>query len=269
MAADGAFEWTEIEAAPEGVRRAAAKHGLGSRFVKYRTTVGRGLATVLKLVGTGLVAALFGGIALHAFGDDSPVIGLLTGAVAAASLYTMIPMVRSLVKFRDEIYLLDAGLVQLSGRRARVFPWSTVEAYSDVTRWVKGGTTQSIDYKFTVRTPDGAAVVLDNHTTWDIDKLGAHIQGAVAQHQLPLTAARVEGGETVTFGRFGVNRQGITDAGRLVPWSEVDAIHHAAGQIGFRRRGVRKPITVLTSKIPNGQVFAALAQTTLLASRGR
>lgn len=271
MAEGTAPTWTEIDAAPEQVRRAAAEYGLGSWFLVYETTSRRAAITAARVLGLVTLCLVFCALAVAGF-DDEPYasILILVAMVSWASL-VLRAMVRSLVHFGDQIYLLEAGLVQVHRRGTSVFPWATTQMYSNVTRWVRAGTddTHSMDYKFTLRGPAGEALVVDNYTSWNVEQLGTRIHTAITRAQLPLAAERLARGETVTFGRFGVDQHGLTAGGKLRPWNEVHAIVHADGRIGFQWRGGSHADIAPISATPNARVFAELARTTLLATRER
>ncbi|MFD0362774.1 DUF6585 family protein [Nocardia sp. GCM10030253] len=269
MGKDRATTWLEVDKAPDEVQRAAAKAGLGSRYIEYRAGISRGLATAFKVICFGLYVFVMAAFLRYSLRDGNVYLILLFGSLLVVTAVYMCVIARALMAVGDKVYLFDSGLVHRSrAGRVRIFQWPTIAVYRDISRTVRGGQTMWVDYKFTLRRPDGQSLVVNHNMYWDIEKLGGHIENAVTHAQLPVAAEAVSGGEPVDFGRFRIDTHGITDRKGLVPWSEVDAIHMANGQVGVWRRRKRRQTKEWIRKVPNVHVFVALAQTMLLASRG-
>ncbi|WP_232666889.1 DUF6585 family protein [Pseudonocardia sp. TRM90224] len=253
---------------PDTVRTAALAYDLGARCLVHRVTPGRMAVTAAKGILTAALTAFLAYLCATAAADGSIFPAVLTGALAVAGVVFLATIVRAVRATGDTIYRFDSGLVHQRRAATRVFRWDDVQLYRDVVRNVgRGGGTVSMEYTYTVRRPDGEAVVLDHNMYWDIAELAKDVEQAVIDARFPLAIQTVMDGGTVGFGRFGVDLAGIRDGDDVVRWDDVDRVEIADGYIGIEQLTKRRTPRYPVRSIPNVVVFAGLVETVLGATR--
>jgi serine/threonine protein kinase len=110
-------------------------------------------------------------------------------------------------------------------------------------------------------------------TAVTIEQMGRILLAKVASVQLPVAIKRYNAGETLSFGPFKIDSDGISMGRDSLAWIEVRDIQTRAGAVTVWRRGKRwSPWkTASVSQIPNHVVFEMLTRTILhqRASVGR
>ncbi|WNF28649.1 hypothetical protein RI138_18420 [Streptomyces sp. C11-1] len=91
---------------------------------------------------------------------------------------------------------------------------------------------------------------------------GDHIQGRVTQAQLGGAIARVQQGESVNFGPYTVNRDGVSDKKYSAAWPEIIEIGFGAGAFMFNghQRRSTVPEGAEVFRIPNLDLFVKLCR---------
>lgn len=91
---------------------------------------------------------------------------------------------------------------------------------------------------------------------------GDHIQGCVTGAQLPATIARIERGESLSFGPYTVDRQGVSDKKYAAAWTEITEIGFTMGAFMFNghQRRSTAPESAQAYRIPNLDLFVKLCR---------
>lgn len=265
------MNWAAVGEESDEIQRAAAKAALGTRFVAFEAEISRFTLTLVKFTGALALTVVMAATAIGARQDVVSVLFLLTAMIAVSGAVKTYLYARALPAVGDRILVFDAGLIRhRRAGRIEVFPWSRTSVYRDITRHLTGpsGWTLWSETKYTLRDTGGGELVVNHDMYWKIANLGSAVESGIATTRLPIEADAVNRGRTADFGYFQVDLEGITAGKSLLPWHEIASIHLADGEIGVKRhrrgRTTMRPI----SSIPNVNVFVALAQTMLIASRG-
>ncbi|MFG3406854.1 DUF6585 family protein [Streptomyces sp. NPDC048142] len=91
---------------------------------------------------------------------------------------------------------------------------------------------------------------------------GEHIQGRVTHAQLAGTIARIQQGESVGFGPYTVDRDGVSDKRRSATWPEVIEVGLHSGSLVFNgpQRRSKAPEHADVFRIPNLDLFMKLCR---------
>ncbi|MBN1180029.1 MAG: hypothetical protein JXD18_12525 [Anaerolineae bacterium] len=144
--------------------------------------------------------------------------------------------------------------------KTTVFRWDDVTAvWQNVTRHYRNGVYTGTTHVYTVQTGDGKKVafndVLDN-----IEGLGLKIQQECTNRLLPLALQAYDRGETLTFGKLGVSKAGMSKGDKdLLPWDEIKGVSLDKGIISIKKEGKwLRWSSVTVPQIPNIFVFTAI-----------
>lgn len=102
----------------------------------------------------------------------------------------------------------------------------------------------------------------------DAAELGTTIIQETSRYLLPKFTARYQEGETVTFGKLGLDQQGLLWESAQLPWSQVQAIKVAQGTIEIIASDAQSDKLTTWRKInplalPNSMLFLSLVETIL------
>ncbi|MFI8977352.1 DUF6585 family protein [Nocardia asteroides] len=264
------MNWTEVGAEPEDIQRAAAKAGLGTRFIEFHAETSRFALTLIKCAGALVLTVAMAATAIGSRHDVLSVLFLLTATIAISGAVKTFLYARALPSVGDRILIFDAGLIRHRRSGHQVFAWANTEVLRDITRHLNapGGSTLWSETKYTLRRSDGTELVVNHDMYWKITELGTAVETAITTTQLPIAAEKVNRGEAVDFGYFRVDLDGITAGKNFLAWHDIAAIHLADGEVGVQQRRLGRTKKRPISGVPNVNVFAALTQTMLIASRG-
>ncbi|HEY7346942.1 MAG TPA: DUF6585 family protein [Ktedonobacterales bacterium] len=158
------------------------------------------------------------------------------------------------------IYVYTDGWVFLKGNQAIPCRWDQVAfVWQRIIRYYRNGVYAGTSYKYTVQRADGVQMVLTN-VFRNVNQLGDRIQSEVTSRLTPQALAAVRAGQTLPFGRFSINWQGLATPKEVIPWSEAPQVSIGSGWVTIQRRGQRKgtPYGKVDS-IPNLYVFLKVA----------
>ncbi|MER5638502.1 DUF6585 family protein [Kitasatospora sp. NPDC002227] len=183
-------------------------------------------------------------------------------------------------KWREHrLHLYTGGLVVIGPDSPPVaYDWTHTRALR-YYRTVNGGL---IDARYTLIGPDGSALNIGPGARPVPKKLqerlgitsltrgapfqypgdwGDYLQSGITRAQLPTAWSRVTGGETLNFGPFTVDRDGVTDRKRTLAWSAVSEVRTSNGFVKIDGHEKRE-ISYLESAadVPNLLLFLNLCQ---------
>lgn len=148
------------------------------------------------------------------------------------------------------LILYETAIVQVSDDQFTVIPWEQV-------RELTAGTNRK---PWQITAQDGRKV---DFSTWLEDQPAA-LQTAIERviaTMLPRFVERIEKGETVEFGKFGVSQRSVFFKGNELPWDQVTSMKLVVGtQSAFHifRGGVLPWCNYDLMRAPNGRVAEVL-----------
>jgi hypothetical protein len=105
-------------------------------------------------------------------------------------------------------------------------------------------------------------------TAVTIEQLGRMLESGVTRDQFPRAIDSFNAGQPVSFGPLTVDRTGISVAGQLARWSEIQSVRTQNGSVRIRKADKRLAWKSLpVSVIPNYFVFDALVHAILPSGR--
>ncbi|NDJ55306.1 MAG: hypothetical protein GYB68_19720 [Chloroflexi bacterium] len=214
----------------------------------------------LGLIGGGLFTLLSLGVAFDDLGAG--VFGLVCfGGLSLICLVGLIGMIvwATRTKVRT-VSIHPEGIVDISGQKEVVLRWEDVkEMYYAVTQHKSYGVNTYRSHSYTVVSYAGDKLVYGNGFS-DIEKIGEALASRITATLLPKIIERIQSGETVAFGKLGMNRQGIVKGSQTVPWDEIEEVKLRQGFISIRKQGKWFNWTgIAVSNTPNVFVFLSLA----------
>jgi len=251
-----------VNMAPQGslpmpVQQAAMAQQLGAFMKGYKATL------VRMILGTIVFAALglfFVALAINTSGDGSGiaiggVLGLLSFGLTAFFIYRIVQAAG------QQIYLFQQGIVIEHKGQVQAFPWNqATEVWQSITRHYTNGVYTGTTYQYTLQRGDGYKIKLDN-TTKGIAELGQAVTRGITQELVPRAMNSIRAGQTLTFGRFSVNQQGIGNGKEFIPWPQVQAVNVNRGQVTVKKAGkFLNWGSAMVAKIPNFFVFLAVSE---------
>jgi hypothetical protein len=208
-----------------------AEHVVATDRLMWRVV----LACFLMLSGVVCCAALLYGIAVGAV--ESIVFPAITLLLFPAGVYILV-LVYPYWGLRVVVY--PNGLARLRRGRVDVLPWDEIEV---VRYFSKGGGIFSqiagVTYELRLERAAGPCFTLDDLLP---DLSGLHHFVTVKTFDRLLARARqvYQAGETVRFGGLGIDRDGVSAAGRVLPWGEVAKFSFVDGRIWIWQKGVAR-----------------------------
>lgn len=242
---------------PVPVQQAAASGGLGAFCKTYRATLARTITVIIIF----LLAA--GGFAVgdslaHDLNIGARLLFLLLILLwVVASVYLLFQVIQAA---RRRIYRFQQGLVIEQGKQIHILSWRDIQVWQRITRRSSNGIYAGTTYLYTVRRVDGYRIELGSLVK-QIAELGEAMTTGVTQAQVPLAFSAVQTGQTLTFGPFSVNQQGIGFKREFLPWQQMQDIVVSQGIVTVKKAESRsRPWQALVSAIPNIRVFLVLVE---------
>lgn len=147
----------------------------------------------------------------------------------------------------------------LSGQTVAVRWDEVAEVWQNVIQTYRGHVRSRTIHTYTLRLADGRKFVFNDQVA-QIAGLGTALQQQCAARILPRARASYNTGAVVTFGPFGISREGITKGGATLPWEQVAQVDLRQGMLHIKKKGARRDWAfALATKIPNLPVLMALA----------
>ncbi|GHO99016.1 hypothetical protein KSF_090640 [Reticulibacter mediterranei] len=263
---------------PTPVQQIATADQLGAFIKRYdysarelRSSIGYGVGGLLVL---GFAALMLGvlledDIAHHNIGAGDWLMAafllLLLGIILGCC--RLIFHALALIISKPKIYQFKQGLVILRGNRASSYPWRQVKFLwkTVIDHYLKQSGTftstvtyQGRSYHFTLRLQDDRKLRLDNDLE-HIRELGEQIDQEVFQALWPAALASLEAGETLSFGNFRIDAQGLIRGQKALSWKDWPLLTVNKGSVTIKAAGQEKAWAKSElAEIPNYRLFLAL-----------
>jgi hypothetical protein len=232
---------------PQAIYKQASTYQLGELTRTFKPIISNPLL---------IMAIVLGGIILDII--VLAAIAYFTGFVFYILLFFPLMVafwaVRALRTFNVRCYVFKNGFIYARGRKYRVVRWDQIVAVFQ--KHAAGRYSSS--HTYTVRVQEGREIQIGDAVNRVID-LGAMIQREVTKLLLPRAIASYKSGETLSFGKVNVNRQGVNNGKEMIPWDQIDAIEVRSGLIVVQKYGrVMKWSTVREHETPNVYILQNL-----------
>jgi hypothetical protein len=232
---------------PQAIYKQASTYQLGELTRTFKPIISNPLL---------IIAIVLGGIILDII--VLAAIAYFTGFVFYILLFFPLMVafwaVRALRTFNVRCYVFKNGFIYARGRKYRVVRWDQIVAVFQ--KHAAGRYSSS--HTYTVRVQEGREIQIGDAVNRVID-LGAMIQREVTKLLLPRAIASYKSGETLSFGKVNVNRQGVNNGKEMIPWDQIDAIEVRSGLIVVQKYGrVMKWSTVREHETPNVYILQNL-----------
>ena len=170
-------------------------------------------------------------------------------------------IVHPLVHGSWRIYSCTDGFVFLKGTVATAYRWDQVSfVWQRIVAYYRYGIRTGTSYKYTVQRSDGVQIVMTEMFR-NINQLGDRLQREVSNRLAPQALAAVKAGQTLPFGPFSLNWQGLTTPRESIPWGQIQQVSAKAGMVTIQRRGERTGASYGgTDKVPNLYVFLFVSE---------
>lgn len=222
-------------AMPEDVRQAASAADLGAGGECHPFRAGKGMVlgafwVVLSAVPIGLLVA---------FGREAPwPINALLGVFAAFALIGGLSVLVDSYRQRGQrLYVFEGGLVHDFEQRApEVFAWRDTTVRRQHTVYRRGGKfgTSYTAYTYFLTRADGRKLNFSNEDLDGLIQWGGRIMDDAARARLPGAVAKLNAGQTLTFGPFSVTAQTVGDGRQVLPWAQVEQVWVRDGMIALQ-----------------------------------
>lgn len=214
---------------------------MGSPVAEYKiSSNGPWVGAVLfGLVGLGSCGvALLAAVGATSGEDGALLAGLCVGAFSLLMWGGAAWMTRTaLRKQKDRVVVFDTGLVRASGSKNEVVRWDELATvFQDITHYYRYGVRTRTRHVYTLFTRDNRKVLLTDSIV-NVEALGNTIQQEVTRRLLPQYTQAYNSGGSVTFGRFTLNKAGLSYGGETIPWEQVEAVNINQGRISVRKQG--------------------------------
>lgn len=256
---------------PPAVCQIAAETRLGVPLKEYqvRFTPEVILYSFLLLLAAGL--AIGAAMALMA----TPAIGLVAALVLAGFIIILIlhyfhdlpRAIWRIIRWRKvRLYICADGLLfLLQQTRYRGMRWDEVVSITQAI--TSKGKSYQVSPPVIVQAANGTKFVLHRYFSNAAELSNITVQ-EISRHLLPKYTARYSEGETVSFGRLGLNQQGLALGNEQLPWSQIQAIRVVQGWIKIIASGDQPGKSTTWRKInptalPNSFVFLTMTETLL------
>ena len=164
------------------------------------------------------------------------------------------------IRLGRRVVVCEKGFADCWMLSSRGYRWTDVRSiHQAIFRIFNGPTYSHTAYTFNVRMEDGTKLEYENDAFDEIALLGRHIQNGVARARFPLATADLDAGKWVDFDELRISKGGIERGGEVLPWSEMEEIHAAKGELVVVRRSGKEtwnPIDV--KSIPNLALLSSL-----------
>lgn len=232
---------------PQAIYKQASTYQLGELTRTFKPIISNPLL---------IIAIVLGGIILDII--VLAAIAYFTGFVFYILLFFPLMVafwaVRALRTFNVRCYVFKNGFIYARGRKYRVVRWDQIVAVFQ--KHTAGRYSSS--HTYTVRVQEGREIQIGDAVNRVID-LGTMIQREVTKLLLPRAIASYKSGETLSFGKVNVNRQGVNNGKEMIPWDQIDAIEVRSGLIVVQKYGrVMKWSTVREHETSNVYILQNL-----------
>jgi hypothetical protein len=232
---------------------------LGAQHGRYTSATRRNrflaLFGVLLLIG----AALSG----YSFFTTDPKATDREGMIVVAVVFAAIgvPLVgMSLAQRGKIIEVYEHGLARIRDSRVNVTRWDDIATvWQQITRNYTNGVYTGTTYVYTIQTRNGEKFKITN-VYQNVESLGQIIQSEVTKRLLPPMVRAYQSGQTVSFGKLGLNPQGLIYKDKQLPWNEIEDLKIERGYISVKKAGGRwfNWAGVAAAKVPNLFVFLTM-----------
>jgi hypothetical protein len=132
--------------------------------------------------------------------------------------------------------------------------WDQVKAiWEDAKQGRSSGT-----FTYTVQRNDGKILKQGNPLQNSKD-MGVQMMREIIKIHLPLAKAAYDAGQTLSFGKINVDRQGLNNGKEMVPWSQIGRVTTQQGIVCIEKDGrVIKWSSVKSAEVPNLAVLMTL-----------
>lgn len=212
--------------------------------------------------GLGLLALLLtlGPFALYHTRRDQLVLGVCV--LAALLVANLAFIVYALLRGRQTIRYHANGLVFVKGAAREVVLWDDIEALRGCVpaTWSETNTTIFLGGPMTIEMKDGRKVY-PTFDTEDADALQHIIHDEVLKRLLPPALEAIEQGETLKFGPFEIDREGLTYKGQSLSWDALEKFSFTPDNLVVHQLVAKKPwADVRVDRVPNSNLLLELAR---------
>ncbi|MBA9003269.1 DUF6585 family protein [Thermomonospora cellulosilytica] len=155
------------------------------------------------------------------------------------------------------VYAFENGLVRVTRRGTHACRWDEMRGVT--TAGVRRTPGRRPPWRYRVTDAEGGGFVLGDELP-GVRDLGEVLVAEVGRRVLPVQLAAVEGGATVVFGPFAVDREGIVLNGERVPWRAVRSVAAGGGEVTVRRADAPQVMTVPLDRVPNAAVLVEICR---------
>jgi hypothetical protein len=231
---------------PNEIYQQAAANGLGELIAVYKPKYTNPLA----IIGIVLAVIIADIIALVV----SFYVGFIFYILGVVPILVIIWAINALLHCNLRVYMFSNGFINGRGRNGEVVRWDQVKAiWEDAKQGRSSGT-----FTYTVQRNDGKILKQGNPLQNSKD-MGVQMMREIIKIHLPLAKAAYDAGQTLSFGKINVDRQGLNNGKEMVPWSQIGRVTTQQGIVCIEKDGrVIKWSSVKSAEVPNLAVLMTL-----------
>jgi hypothetical protein len=149
------------------------------------------------------------------------------------------------------------GIVHSHRGTTRIIPWEDISSVTQAIAVVdqsggQGGTTHT----YTIELKDLSKFVYTNKLIKDVEELGNIILENTSFVILPQVRLKYDSGEMVTFGRLGLNKEGLHQKKNKLGWEDIQGVKVSEGYLTVNKQGKwLRWRNIEASSVPNLHVF--------------
>jgi hypothetical protein len=249
---------------PQEAYQYASMYQLGNPTAVYRVSFrSSSVVGILCMLGAGFFVFLALSTGLSDLGVSSNIPAFLILLVlillcVAGGVYCLVfyPMTHG----SWGLFACIDGFVLVKGSKIVACRWDQVAfVWQRVTRTSYNGIYTGTTCKFTVRRADGVEIIFTQDFR-NATQLGTQLQREVTRRLTPQALAAVKAGQTLPFGLFNVNWQGLSTSWGMIPWNQIQQVSANRGMVSIQQRGQRRGRSYGgVDKVPNLYVFFNVA----------
>ena len=157
---------------------------------------------------------------------------------------------------RESVGIYNDGVVRKRGDNVEMIRWDEmVESSQNLYTFRLNFIPIYKREEYRVKTQDGTTHLFRGSIP-DAKRLGGILHTQVARQVLPEMIERYNAGETITFGKVGVNKEGLHQGNKSLAWSDMKGMTMRNGQLTFKKEG--KWLSWGSMQINNTPNFVAL-----------
>lgn len=199
---------------------------------------------------------------------------LIMGVIAFFFMYLIFVVWKDmLIGVGRRIYRYEEGFVLSQYGQFRSHPWEQVQElreyrlpvnfyrYYGLLGRLLGGILTKPDYRCLLDCMDGTEIHLSSRITKDLDEFGAFCSEGVTNKHLPRILRAIEAGKEVPLTDSTlIDKRGITEGKRFLPWQEVDYAEETERfiHIHTKERSSFPTLSISTHDQPNLELFLAV-----------